>query len=689
MKCPFLTTKKDVFDKEGKRIGEEIDLRDCIKNQCMVYDGATKLCSLLSSNMKTGVLIDDVKNGLKDIREELHQREEALGGSISAVMQTLQKALIERFDILKKQNEVMVLGFDRLIETFNKRFEEIKTSFSESHDTTVTLRDTLTETLKTSNDTITGILNALMETIENQGNSIQSTTGSVQQAVNEIQTTNVQFATEMTNFSETLFNKLAESDVRSEKASENICSRFDTLSEHFTKLTTTNQLGMDAISGAMGKILSANQEVLTQLRQLDNIVTSINSMNDAMRIEIAGLKTDGLSALNDVTAQFNEIGNVAAALTKVQGKNLQDLVNGFANMGDGIRAEVSELKSDTSAHLENFKSEIGNYLDGVRSEIGSLKNEQMPSLRTVQDAVTSLEGLFKESSNSLSSMNDMIRDLNNNYVESLGKIAGLAEGMRKGVEMVGEGMHDSVKDLITEMKNEIGSLEEHYKKTFSDVADLSDKFSDLNSRIKEMTEEVQKEFKTSFERQEELSEYTKTIVAHIKEYFDKEDERYKEEQRKRKMREGIDHFDRATLYFYRGNYEIAITEINKALDIEKTAEYLNLKGLLLAELGQFDESKKAYKDALKLEPNFAEIHNNLGLLYLKMKKLDDAVTAFQEALKQNVNYAHAYVNLGNAFIDLERYDDALKAYEQALTIDPTNRDARAAMELYKEGKIGV
>jgi len=689
MKCPFLTTRKDVFDKEGKRIGEEIDLQDCIKNECMVYDGATKLCSLLSSNMKTGVLIDDVKNGLKVIREELQQRAEALGDTISTVMETLQRTLIERFDIMKKQNEVMVLGFDRLMETINKGFEGIKTRVSEFNNATNALRDTMTETLKASSDTITESLNGLMETIENQGNSIQSVTRSVQQAVNEMQVTNAQFATDVKSFGETLFNKLAESDVKTEETSKNVCSKFDTLSENLSELTSASQSGMDAIGAAIEKILSANQEVLMRLSQLDNMVTSINSMNDVMKTEIAGLKTDGLNALNDVSAQFNELGNIAAALTKVQGKNLQDLINSFAHMGDRIRAEVSELKSDTSALLTSFKAEIGNYLDGVRSEIGNLKNEQIPSLHTVRDTVTKLEGLFKESSDSLSSMNTMIRDLNNNYVESLDKIAGLAEGMRKGVERVGEGMHDSVKDLISEMKNEIGSLEEHYKKTFSDVADLSDKFSDLNSRIKEMTSEVQKEFTTSFDRQEELSEYTKTIVTQIKEYFEKEDARYKEEQKKRKTREGIDHFDRATLYFYRGNYEIAINEINKALDIEKTAEYLNLKGLLLAELGQFDESKKAYKEALKLEPNFAEIHNNLGLLYLRMKKLDDAVAAFQEALKQNVNYAHAFVNLGNAFIDLERYDDALHAYEEALKIDPTNRDARSAMELYKEGKIGV
>jgi tetratricopeptide (TPR) repeat protein len=124
------------------------------------------------------------------------------------------------------------------------------------------------------------------------------------------------------------------------------------------------------------------------------------------------------------------------------------------------------------------------------------------------------------------------------------------------------------------------------------------------------------------------------------------------------------------------------------LEIEKTVEYLNLKGLLLVELGCFDESQKTYTEALKLEPNLAEIHNNLGLLYLRMKKLDDAVVSFQEAVKKNVNYALAYVNLGKALIDLERFDDAIKAYSRALEIDPSNQDAREAINLYKEGKIG-
>jgi cytochrome c-type biogenesis protein CcmH/NrfG len=70
-----------------------------------------------------------------------------------------------------------------------------------------------------------------------------------------------------------------------------------------------------------------------------------------------------------------------------------------------------------------------------------------------------------------------------------------------------------------------------------------------------------------------------------------------------------------------------------------------------------------------------------------MKKLDEAVVSFEESVKKNVNNALAYINLGKALIELERYDDALSAYNRALEIDPSNQDAKEAVQLYKEGKI--
>ncbi|MGB3340548.1 MAG: tetratricopeptide repeat protein [bacterium] len=731
MKCPFLVIKKDVLNKDGNKTGEEIEPQECIKNDCMIYDGATKLCSLLSSNMKTGVLIDDVKNGIKDMKEELFQRSEAFGIVISTNIQTLQGALLGRFDILKKQNEVMVLGFDRLVETINNKFEGIRSNFSELNETTKSQRDVLLETLNGYQNSITENFNTMRETIHNQVGSLKSNGTALQSAIEEFKDTHGQFISEVKHFNEAFLIKLTEFgdfSLKNEKANDSTVAKLDILNENLGKIGAVNQVSLETINGTISKLTTMNQEVLAKLGQLDLLVNNTDGINDAlktevvglkvetlnalnniaakfeelsgafantmkpgidsmtefMRTEVAGLKTEALNALIGLSAKFDELGKVFSDELKSGSETVRGLIGDFNTISESIKTGIGELKSVLTTKFDG----LGGYIVGVKTEIVNMSTNQTASLNNVQGVVLQLQELFKQSSDSLGSMSDMMKNLNSNYIESLGKIAGLAEGMRNGVDKVGKGMHDSVKDLVKEMKSEIGALEKQYEKTFGDIANLAGKFDGLNVRIKEMTKEVEKEFRDSFNRQETLSEYTKTILEHTKEHFVKEETRYKDEQEKRMKKEGLDHFDRATLYYYRGNYELAVNEINKSLEIEETAEYLNLKGLLLTELGKFNESKKIYKKALEIEPNLAEIHNNLGMLHLKMKKLDDAVVAFREAVKKNVNYSHAYVNLGSTLVELEKFDEAIKAYEMALEIDPSNHEAHEAIKLYKEGKIG-
>lgn len=528
MKCPFLIKRIEVFDEKGKKVGEDIAIQECIKSECMVYDGATKFCSLLSSNMKAGALLDDLKKDFQDLKAMIHEHTEAVNRIVAGTVQGAQTVLVDRLDILKKQNEVMVLGFGRLSEVFSNKLEEMRTKLS--------------------------------------------------------------------SFTE---------------HSGDLDTRLENLKEILEKLTTTDQYGLEAITRQIGEATAVHQKTL----------------------------------------------------------------------------ESIDAKIISEEMVASFQKEIGKNMEAMKIEINNLKNDQFTSMNNIQGVAFKFEDLFRKSTAELATIGDKMSDLNRNYLESLGKIAGLAEGMRKGVENIGEGLHGSVKELTNEMKKEIGALEKQYAKTFDDVAKLAGRFGELNEQIKGMIKEVHGEFKESFERQAKLSDYTKDIVQHIKGYFEKEDARYEAEQLIVKKKEGIDHFDRATLYYYRGNYELALNEITKALEIDTTAEYLNLKGLLLTELGKFSDSQRTYQEALKLEPNLAEIHNNLGLLYLRMKRLDDAMVSFQEAVKKNVNYALAYLNLGKALVDLERFDDALKAYTRALEIDPSNQEAREAIKLYKEGKI--
>ena len=595
MKCPFLVKRKDVYDDDGKKVDEELELLTCMKNECMVYDNATKLCSLLSSNMKTGVLIDDYKKGAKEIKDEIFQRAEALREGVSGAVEKIQEAVISRLDVQQKQIEVMILGFDKIIEAFNNKFEEQKAVLQEM------------------SQNLTSILLPLGDVIGNQGEAVKSAVQALQERVNEVNTTN--------------------------------------------------------------------------MRLSDDLLAGINSMSERLKGEIADMKNRNAEAIQSIATRFDDFGKYFTEMSEADSERNQALIEKIGSIDDAMKNVINELRFEASTTVDKFGNEMKGHIEGVKDALVNQKTDQILALNNLQGEVGHVRELFAKSSESLEKMVEMVHNLNNNYLESLGKIAGLTEGMRKGVEDIGVSMTKSVSDMTEETKSQLGAVGTQYEKTFNDVTKLTERFAELKDRLGDMTEKITHEFKESLDRQAELSGHTKDIVEKMKTFLDKEEQRFKKEEEMARKKTALDHFDRATLYYYRGNYELASSEIDKAIEIDKTAEYLNLKGLILTELGKYEDSKNAYVAALELEPELSELHNNLGLLFLKMKKVDEAVVSFEESVKKNVNNALAYINLGKALIELERYDDALSAYNRALEIDPSNQDAKEAVQLYKEGKI--
>jgi len=595
MKCPFLIKKRDVYGDDGKKVDEDIELLECLKNECMVYDSATKLCSLLSSNMKTGVLIDDCKKGVKEIKEEIFQRAEALGDSVSQSMDKLLEGILSRLDVQKKQIEVMILGFDKLQEAFNSKFEELKMG------------------LQDASGNVSNGLKTVVEAAERQSETMKSAALAFQ--------------------------------------------------DKFSEFNTTN------------------------MRLTDDMLTGISSMGDRLTDELTKMQTQNTEAFKRIAEKFDEFGKLFSEISEAEGTRGHALIDKISSIDGVMKNVINELRFEASSIADTFKDEMGKYIEGVKNEVVNLKTNQVAALNGLQGDLVQVKDLFTKSSASVETITGMMSSLNSNYVESLSKIAGLAEGMRRSVEEVSESMTKVVSEMTTETRNQIGTVAAQYERTFGDVAKLTEKFEDVKNRLGDMTAEIAKDFKDSLERQVKLSEHTKEILESMRTFLQKEEQRFEKEQELSRKKTALDHFDRATLYYYRGNYELALNEIEKAIEIDKTAEYLNLHGLLLAELGRYDDSKNSYLAALELEPDYSELHNNLGLLFLKMKKLDEAVLSFEESVKKNVNNALAYVNLGKALLELEKFDDAIKAYNQALEIDPANQEAREAIRLYKEGKI--
>ena len=56
------------------------------------------------------------------------------------------------------------------------------------------------------------------------------------------------------------------------------------------------------------------------------------------------------------------------------------------------------------------------------------------------------------------------------------------------------------------------------------------------------------------------------------------------------------------------------------------------------------EAEKAYKKAIRIEPNNAEAYNNLGNALGEQGKLQDAINVYKKALNIKQNYATAHRN---------------------------------------------
>ena len=62
--------------------------------------------------------------------------------------------------------------------------------------------------------------------------------------------------------------------------------------------------------------------------------------------------------------------------------------------------------------------------------------------------------------------------------------------------------------------------------------------------------------------------------------------------------------------------------------------------------GKLDEAIAAYREAIRLKPDYAEAHSNLGIALAGQGKLDEAIAEYREAIRLKPDYAAAHNNLG-------------------------------------------
>lgn len=129
----------------------------------------------------------------------------------------------------------------------------------------------------------------------------------------------------------------------------------------------------------------------------------------------------------------------------------------------------------------------------------------------------------------------------------------------------------------------------------------------------------------------------------------------------------------ATVFFRRGQLELATTVLNRAKDIDPQEPMIWIN-LGFVNLAQNENSKavEVFKKATELRSDLPEAHNNLGALFVQAHDYDAAITSLQKALSLYPTFARAYVNLGNAYKGNKQYKQAEAAYKKAYDLESSN-----------------
>lgn len=117
--------------------------------------------------------------------------------------------------------------------------------------------------------------------------------------------------------------------------------------------------------------------------------------------------------------------------------------------------------------------------------------------------------------------------------------------------------------------------------------------------------------------------------------------------------------EKGTAYFKAGKFELAVKMYSKVIAFLKDEEITN------------DD-----KRSLELSANL-----NMSLCYLKLQQFIEAKTAATAALTLDENNEKAYFRRGQALLALEEATPALKDFQQVLTLEPSNKAARAQINL--------
>jgi tetratricopeptide (TPR) repeat protein len=130
-------------------------------------------------------------------------------------------------------------------------------------------------------------------------------------------------------------------------------------------------------------------------------------------------------------------------------------------------------------------------------------------------------------------------------------------------------------------------------------------------------------------------------------------------------------------------------DADKATAALPSAESLKNEGNRRLASGDLAAATICYREAIAIDPAYAEAYNNLGSVLSQQSDFDGAIDSCRKALALKPTLVQAHINLGNALRSKGALDEAIDAFRAALVLSPELPDIHNnyAILLHELGRL--
>jgi tetratricopeptide (TPR) repeat protein len=124
-----------------------------------------------------------------------------------------------------------------------------------------------------------------------------------------------------------------------------------------------------------------------------------------------------------------------------------------------------------------------------------------------------------------------------------------------------------------------------------------------------------------------------------------------------------------------GKYEEATKCYDKAIELQQDNMSIlawDNKATMFSTLGRREDEIKCYDEIIKIDPNNVLALHNKGHILRDIGKYEEAIKSYDKALEINSNDAVAWRNKGFCFFELGKSEEARECYDKSLDIDPNS-----------------